>query len=60
MTSHHHVLNGVILPILERNDLMIIESLRLEETSKIMKSNHQPNTTLPTKPCPEVPYLHVF
>jgi len=31
------------------------ESLRLEKTSKIIKSNHQPITTLPSKPCPEVP-----
>jgi len=38
----------------------IIESLRLEKTSKIIKSNHQPNTTMPAKPCPEVPHLHVF
>ena len=38
----------------------IVESLRLEKTSKIIKSNHQPNTTMPTKPCPEVPYLNVF
>jgi len=38
----------------------IIESLWLEKISKIMKSNHQPNTTMPTKQCPEVPYLHVF
>jgi len=38
----------------------VIESLRLEETSKIMKSNHQPNTTMTTKPCPKVPRLHVF
>jgi len=28
----------------------IIESLRLEKTSKITKSNHQPVTTMPTKP----------
>jgi len=25
-----------------------------------IKSNHQPNTTVPAKPCPEVKYLHVF
>ena len=37
----------------------IIESLRLQKTSDI-KSSHQPNTTMPTKPCPEVPHLHVF
>ena len=38
----------------------IIESLRLGKTSKITKSNCQPNTTTPAKPCPEMPYLHVF
>ncbi|KFO71250.1 Telomere length regulation protein TEL2, partial [Cuculus canorus] len=30
-----------------------IESLRLEKTSKI-QSNHQPRSTMPSKPCPEV------
>jgi len=38
----------------------ITESLRLEKTSKITKSNCQPITAMPTKPCPKVPYLHVF
>ena len=38
----------------------IIESLRLEKTSKIIRSNHQPNTTMPTKPSPEVPHLYLF
>ena len=38
----------------------IVESLMLEKTSKIIKSNCQPVTTMPSKPCPEVPYLHVF
>ena len=37
-----------------------MESLRLEKTSKIMKSNRQPITTVPSKPCYEVPQLHVF
>ena len=36
------------------------ESLRLEKTSKIIKSSYQPITTTPAKPCPEVPHLHVF
>ena len=36
------------------------ESSRLEKTSKIIKSNHLPNTTMPAKPCPQVQYLHVF
>jgi len=27
----------------------------LEKTSKIIESNHPLNTTVPTKPCPEVP-----
>jgi len=38
----------------------IIDSLRLAKTSKIIKSNRHPNTTMPTKPYPEVPHLHVF
>ena len=32
----------------------------LEKTSKIIKSNCQPNTTMPAKPYPEVPHLHAF
>ena len=38
----------------------IIELLRLEKTSKIIKSNCQPITNVPAKPCPEVPHLHIF
>ena len=38
----------------------IMESLRLEKTSKTTKSNRQPITTTPAKPCPEVPYLCIF
>jgi len=38
----------------------IIESLRLEKTSKIIKSNCHPNTPTPAKPCPEVPHAHGF
>ena len=30
----------------------IMESLKLGKTSKIIWSNHQPITTVPTKPCP--------
>jgi len=51
-----HVLGTVI----KNTCLIVIASLRLEKTSKIIKSNHQPNTTMPAKPCPEVPYLHIF
>jgi len=40
--------------------IMIIDSLRLEKTSKITKSNHQTNTTMPAKPYLEVPHLHIF
>ena len=36
------------------------ELLRLGKTSKIIKSNHQPITTMPAKPCPEGPHLQVF
>jgi len=32
----------------------------LEKTSKIISSNHQPNTTMPTKSYSKVPHLHVF
>ena len=38
----------------------LIESLRFEKTSKITRSNRQPSTTPPAKPCPEVPRLHSF
>jgi len=38
----------------------IIELLRLEKASKTFKSNRHPNTTMPAKPHPEVPYLYVF
>jgi len=31
----------------------ITESLKLEKTSKIIKTNHQPSTTTPAKPRPE-------
>jgi len=37
--------------------LTIIESLRLEKTSKIIKSYHQPITTRPARPCPK---CHVY
>ena len=38
----------------------ITESLRLEKTPKIVKSNCQPNTTVPAKSYPELQYLHVL
>jgi len=31
----------------------------LEKTSKIIKPNHQPITTMSAKPYPEVPLLHI-
>ena len=34
----------------------IIDSLRLEKTSKISKSNHQAITTVPTNSCSSVPH----
>jgi len=40
-------------------EVRITESLRLEKTSKIIRSNRQPNTTLPAQPCPEVPHPQV-
>jgi len=33
----------------------ITESLRLEKTSQIIKSNHQPNISMTAKPCPAHP-----
>jgi len=44
----------------QQQNQRIVESLRLEKTSKITKSNHQSITTVPTKPRPQVPRLHVF
>ena len=44
---------GQLEPVFHR----IIESLRLEKTSKI-KSSCQPIATMPTKLCPSVLYLH--
>ena len=38
----------------------MIESLRLEKTSKIIKSNRHPNTTMAAKPYPEVSHPCVF
>ena len=38
----------------------IIESSRLEKTSKIIKANCQHNNIMPAKPRPEVPYLCIF
>jgi len=37
----------------------VIESLRLEKTSEVIKSNCQPITTMPAKPYPKVPPLHI-
>jgi len=37
----------------------IIESSRLEQTSKLIKANYQHNI-MPAQPRPEVPYLHIF
>ena len=60
--SYGRILNcmttsGSLLRSLCLSDHRITDSLRLEKTSK---SNRQPNTTMPAKPCPEVPYLHIF
>ena len=38
----------------------ITESLRLEKTSQVIRSNCQPNTPMPAKLCPEVPHLQGF
>jgi len=37
-----------------------MESLRLEKTSEIIKSNRHPITTMPDKPCSQVPHPHGF
>jgi len=42
------------------SDHRIRASLTLEKTSKIIKSNHQPNPTMPAKPRAELPCLHIF
>jgi len=47
-------------PLQEGECVKITESLRLEKTSKTIKSNHQPITPTPAKPCPQVPHLHGF
>jgi len=39
---------------------IFVESSRLEKTSKIIESNHHPNTPMPAQPCPKVPHPHVF
>ena len=60
-TFIHPPLSPSMMDILEaQHRVRIIESLRLEKTSKIIKFNRQPNTTMPAKPCPEVPCLHIF
>ena len=38
----------------------ITEPLRLEKTSKIIKFNCHPSTTMTANPCPQVPHLHIF
>ena len=57
---HEDTLWCHLLPQLWPHLAWTIKSLRLEKTSKIMKSNHQHNTTVPAKPCPKVPHLHIF
>lgn len=44
-----------------RSIYRFIESLRLEETSKIFNSNHSPSTAKSsTNPCPYTAHLHIF
>ena len=40
-------------------DHRITEPLRLEKNSKMIQSNHQPMLTMPTKPHPSAPHLHI-
>lgn len=43
----------------EKDNRRIIESLGLDKTTKvIIQPSIQPITTMPTKPCFSVPYLH--
>jgi len=51
---------SLLIVLVPQEEFRIIESLRLEKTFEIIKFNHQPNTTMPTKSCPEVPSLHIF
>lgn len=47
--------------ILTQAAIAFIESFRLEKNFEIIESNHEPNTArTTTKPCPLVPYLHIF
>ena len=56
----HSRANLVLLLSKSSRNHRIIESFRLEKTFKIIESNHQTNTTMPTKPCPKVPRLPGF
>jgi len=49
--------NPTLMEVLSPDLSIIMESLRLEKTTKIIKSNHQPFPTMPTKPHPSVPHL---
>ena len=49
----------LMVELIKERQVRIIESLRLEKTSKIIQSNHPPTTVFPTIPCPSVQHLHV-
>jgi len=51
---------AISFPSIAHGNHRITESLRLEKTSKMTKSKHQPNTSMPAKPCPKVPHRHIF
>ena len=50
----------LVQPRVGQEIVEITEPLRLEKTSKIIRSNRHPNTPTPAKPCPEVPHPHGF
>jgi len=51
---------GLLHELLAPERVVESQNHRLEKTSKIIKSNHLLNSTMPTKPYSEVPHLHVF
>jgi len=56
----HHFPYSLIRYYTINQNHRIVESLRLEKTSKIVSPSRHPNPTMPAKPCPEVPHPHGF
>ena len=58
--STQAMVKKVVPSTCSHQDHRIMESLRSEKTSEIIKSHHQPMPTVPTKPChsmQRLPYL---